>query len=410
MLKQLRLPFIHSLVVVSALLSSLSAAEEPTQNDASVNTALAEKLVEMSGGGTKKGHSWTLKRHWVGELKEVVTTGGYQEGEFLASDNKTTPVRLNVFDESLGFGGSKERYAALIAMGNRGFSTFAMHRETLPTNTDMRDSEKVDAILADFGNQHGFTDGWGLGEVMHWTEGWSWFTIVDKDQIRMLRFFAHVSKKKEKPKQIDHLLVREGFLRLSDPSDAGELKRFPLASTEEDERQNEIDAKDALHPEPLRSLLKASHTPGDSELKAYFAAIRQFREQPNAELLNQLVANLDERTCEFDGIADCLFGSEVFEDKIGKWNPDKLREACKLLIEALPHANSRESMQDAVEIVLRESGIEKLRFRAEGININMESRYTETGRSSSYTRFDISSDKIRESGEIIRDELLRLMK
>ena len=75
---------------------------------------------------------------------------------------------------------------------------------------------------------------------------------------------------------------------------------------------------------------------------------------------------------------------------------------------ALPNANRKESMRAAVELILRESGIESLKMREGVIDIDMSSRYTKNGRTGSQSSFDINEDDVKRSGEIIRDKLLKL--
>lgn len=64
-------------------------------------------------------------------------------------------------------------------------------------------------------------------------------------------------------------------------------------------------------------------------------------------------------------------------------------------------------MQIAVELALRESGIESLAMKHQSIDVSLESMYTDNGRRDSYSVFEIDSDNIKQSGKIIRDELLR---
>lgn len=190
--------------------------------------------------------------------------------------------------ECFRFGPTPPHPPALMAAWDRYSSSHYFYRENLPALDEMRDPKKLPSILADFGRQHGWTSAWGEGKRMHWTESWGWFSFSGDGKVRVLSVFAHVAREqdaKDAEKTIDHMIVREGFLRRSDPNDAEDLKRFPTPASVADEHQRKIELKDAAYPEPLRSLLQAKHTRGDSELKRYFAAIGSFRQQPDRKLL-----------------------------------------------------------------------------------------------------------------------------
>lgn len=399
-------------VAGTATLSGVCAAQQQSTIETSVTHTSVPSLVESWGGGKEVNATWTLNSHWVGMLNEVIRLRGYEEGGHLESAEKSKPVRFNVLKESFRSGGRSEENIALVAMGKRGFSMCAIYRETLPTLDDLRNQEKLSTILGEFGEQHGRTDSWAFNNHWHWSEEWNWFTLEKNGQVRVLFVFAHVSQIRDEvqngAKAIDHLVVREGFFRLSNPANANDQKQFPSPTIEEDDRQKRIDEKDMKQPDPLRSLLLAKHTQHDSELKEYFAAIRAFREQPNAELLKQLVANMDEGTCEIKVITSDLFRSQFFDEAIGVWNRSKHKEACVHLINALPSANSPESMMNALVIVLAETGIEKLEMSREGIEISMKSPSGKNG-AYSFSRFHIQQTDMAKVGEILRDYLLSRM-
>ena len=80
----------------------------------------------------------------------------------------------------------------------------------------------MDDLHKMFGPQHGFTDGWGDHEGrMHWSEGWTWFTVDAEDRLRYLHVFAHVSSlDREKLADIEILLVTEGIFHPANPNSA----------------------------------------------------------------------------------------------------------------------------------------------------------------------------------------------
>lgn len=385
--------------------AGLTAKPAATVKDSPSNEQKTGELLELLGGGKKDGSNWRLNRHWVGTLKPVVASKFYKENKDSAKDE---PVRFNVFDSFLKFGGHKEGFPALIAMGRHGFSQYAMHRSELPSTMDLQDKDKIAAILASFGDQHGWTDGWGSKDQMHWTEGWRWFTPLDGNRIRVLTVFAHVSRKAGEPKQIDELIVREGIFRPSGPSDAKAAKNFPSEDENETKRHGEIDAEDNMHPEPLRSYVRADHAPGDSNLKIWFAAVRKFRDNPEGTLLKQITARLDDGTCEMSSMLETLFRHMTFEKEIGGWNSKKQAQARALLLDALPEANSRESLGTAVELALRETGIGSIKIDTAELLVELSSHYNRSGgMACTLTAFELKSCSVRRAGEILRDDILR---
>jgi hypothetical protein len=309
--------------------------------------------------------------------------------------------------DNFRFSGKEKSFIALFAKGGRFLHEIVMYRETLPSLDELRDPEKIRTILSEFGEQHRWTSGWGdPDEDWHWSESWCWFTVENDGRLRKLSVFTHVSQRNSEPKRIDDLLVREGYFRLSDPSNEDDLKEFPLPSTLKAERQRLIDERDDNNLEPLRSFLKARHKPGDSGLMEYFAAIRAFRKKPNEELLNQLIAQLDDGTCEIKSMTETLFRS-YFDEKIGHWEPSKKKEACRLMINALPHANSSDSLNNALVIILAETGIESFEFNLNGIQVSLKSTAGQFSYSFQSGRFNIGSKSIQQAGEAIRDDLLK---
>jgi len=162
------------------------------------NPPSAQQLVDSWGGGKENKGAWELNRHWVGTLKAVVTTGQYQS-EGWKAQCADVPIRFNTRLNRSHPEGTKQSPPILIAMSKTGsFSHSAVYRQILPAIEDLRAQDKITAILASFGKQHGWTDGWGGENEMHWTEGWQWFTHAGENQIRVLHVFAHVSQAKGK--------------------------------------------------------------------------------------------------------------------------------------------------------------------------------------------------------------------
>lgn len=388
----------------------VALAQKPSSLNDTERQKVVQKILDASDGGIQSGKQWELKNHWVGDLEVVVTTGAYSKGGHLAALIDARSVRLNAIRKRPRVGLGPVLPPSLMSAWGKHSTSHYSYRESMPSVGQLRDKEKHLELLASFGPQRGWTDAWGDGERMHWTEGWNWFSVIDDHRVRVLSIFAHVSSgnRDKSDKSIDHMIIRQGLLRKSDPTNIDDLKRFPTAESTANIRQQKIEQDDSKFPEPLQALLKASHARDESDLKSYFGLIGQFRKNPDPELLKQLVAHLDDRSLSFSVMAEYLFDDKFTGATAGPWPAGKRAEACVLLIRALPNANSKESMQGAVELILRESGFESFKISVGAIKVDITSRYTKNGRTGSYSSFEINEDDVKRTGEIIRDELLRL--
>jgi hypothetical protein len=383
---------------------AVGAASENVTSPAQNLTS--QQILKFLGDGKEEKDTWRLTRHWVGTLKVVDSSPLYQNHE---RESKDEPVRFNVFSSEMkmGIGAIRKGYPTLAAMGPHGFSKFACYRQDLPTIADLRNRGKIAATLESFGEQHGFTDGWGgPDERMHWTEDWRWFTPDGADHLRVLTVFVHVSQARGKPKMIDEWIFREGRFRASDVADPADATAFPSEEEREAKRQAEIDAKDDALPEPLRSSMKARHHPGDSDLKSWFSVVRGFREHPDAVLLQQMIARLDDGTCEMSGMLNTLFQVHSFDKEIGAWNPRQRQQTRSFLLDALPCANNSHSLEDAAMLALRETGVCSVNIDTEELWSKMSSRYTKDGTTATFG-LTLKSCHAARAGEILRDDIRR---
>lgn len=364
----------------------------------------AAQLLKFLGTGKVDGNNWRLNRHWVGTMKTVIANGPRAAGR------KDEPVRFNVFADRSKPGTRNEDFPALMAAGKYGACYWTPFRRELPALADLRNREKLPGILKSFGDGHG--DGWGMNDEMHWSESWLWFTLMGEDRIRVLSISASTLEKKGKQKELDGIEVREGIFRPSDPADPEDVRNFPSYEVEEAKRQAEIDAKDDGYPEPLRSYLKAKHDPRGSGLKIWFAAVRKFRANPDGALLKQLVARMDESestgliSIEIPEMIKTLFHDEtaIFEKEIGGWNEEERQQAQALLLDALPEATNRESLEMAVELATRETGVGPRKTDIDALNVK-PTRF-EIPATIPRSSFDLKSSTARRAGEILRAEIL----
>lgn len=160
------------------------------------------------------------------------------------------------------------------------------------------------------------------------------------------------------------------------------------------------------------SYLKAKHDPRGSGLKIWFAAVRKFRANPDGALLKQLVARLDESestglmSIEIPEMIKTLFHDETatFEKDIGGWNAKKRQRAQALLLDALPEATNRESLEMAVELAIRETRVGPVKTDMDTLNVK-PTRF-EIPATIPRSSLDLETCPVRRAGEILRDEIL----
>ena len=385
----------------SAILTGFSAEKPNVPELSPQKEEQARRVLETLGGGEGRIGDWNLNlsRHWAGTMRVVSMSRLYQEDKI---GTREELVRFNQFSARAFPAMDPASCPLLLATAKHSITRTAVYRSELPSAEDLKDQGKLLEIMKSFGAQHGWTDGWGSTQEMHTTEGWTWFTPVKGGKIRLLDVFVHVLQKTGRPKQVEEWLIKEGIFSSLDPAD----KSFPAEDEKEAKEEAEVDAKDSRLPEPLRSYVKARHKPGDSELKACFAVVRKFRSAPDGLLLKQLVARLDEGTCEMSGMLGMLFRDTSFEKHLGKWDRKKRHLARGLLLDALPLANSRESLESAVELALRETGVHTLNLDVAEVRTNLTSRYTKDDAEGSYDEFTVRGG-VEEAGKVIQNEIRR---
>jgi hypothetical protein len=221
---------------------------------------------------------------------------------------------------------------------------------------------------------------------LHWTEGWTRFSLERNGQLRYLGVFAHVSSADRKqPGGIDILHVTEGFFHPADPNSAVERRNYKTGQEVEAEYEaRRANARAAYQP-PLRSLLEAKETPDDSDLVAYKRALNEVRRNPSSELFRQFAASLDEGTCVVPGmLEDVLFDGFL---KLEHWEAAQRKAALRALTDALPEVKSNQALDHLVAILLEAMGGGELKVAITGSRavVDVKAQRTPNGTRSSLT-------------------------
>src|SRR5262249_12385393 len=151
---------------------------------------------------------------------------------------------------------------AYIASGREsgGYTHRAALVTPLPTVSEVSTAKSLDDLQKLFGKQQGWTDAWGDGSRIHWSEGWTFFTL-ETNHLRYLNIFALVSSENKAPAIIDSLSIKEGIFNPANPRLKEEATLFKTPDQIEKERQEALKADRARRPQPLRRLLEAEQAP-----------------------------------------------------------------------------------------------------------------------------------------------------
>ena len=331
------------------------------------------------------GSKFRLAPEWVGTVRRVSLRGG----EGIYKDDKPEDIRLtHAWVTKSKDGPLQFQIARVRTRPNGGFSYVGneapIYKAKLPTAREVSEFTKLNELRKVFGTQHGWTDGWGDGTGMNWTEGWTWFTFEKPTQLRYLNIFAHIhGVPAAKDADIQILLVREGTFRPMNLESAEEREKFKTGEELAARERRERVAENEKYPSPLRSLVAAQHAPDDSDLAAYTRALNEFRREPSAELLRQVVAQMSDGAVEFQMMfEDLLIESHRFL-KLNKWQREPRKTALRAGVEALSAAKSPMVFDQTLARVLDALGGGKLNFNVPATNATVSVAVERTANSES---------------------------
>ena len=128
-----------------------------------------------------------LEPEWVGTVRRAYLRGGeriYKEDQ--PNDVRFSHLRiLKDRDERTNLTIFRGRITAQGKLGSYIGGEAPVFVSNLPAAKAVSEVKNVGELRKLFGPQHGFTDGGGDGQRMHWTEGWTWFTTEGKDRLRL---------------------------------------------------------------------------------------------------------------------------------------------------------------------------------------------------------------------------------
>jgi hypothetical protein len=241
---------------------------------------------------------------------------------------------------------------------------------------------------------------------VHWSEGWTYFSLESNERLRYLSVFAMVSQDTQKasPAEIDFLRVREGYLRPADAASKEESLQFKTAEEEENSRQLELSRRRAKYPMALRSLLEAEEAPDDSDHAVLKEAIERVRENPDQILFQQILEWLHTDAVRFGRLLETLLREDLTCGARPKpWAPEKRRRALIYVANALPMAKSQEALQTAAVILLKSIGGGKLKVQSNDGTLHVEvSRESEL-----YDSQNVNQTNLSELGKAARDMMIK---
>ena len=259
-----------------------------------------------------------------------------------------------------------------------------VYRANLPTVKEVAEFKTVSELRKVFGPQHGWTDGWGGPGRMSWTEQWIWFTLERENRLRYLEVCAQIEgAPKAKDAAIRILVLREGVFRPADPESAMERRKFKTGDELAAQEREKESAENEKYPAPLRSLVAARHAADDSGLVAYTKALNQFRDEPSAELLRQIVAQFSAGDVDFHSMFADLLAESARYVKVNKWKPLPRKAALCAGVDALSAAKTPSAFEDALTLLLDALGGGKLVFKVPSTDATVDVSANQTGSSES---------------------------
>ena len=273
-------------------------------------------------------------------------------GDVTSKDGQVTKLRLE-------YGVIRSGKVQLARMFNGRYvgSDGPFYIESLPKGKDLESFKTAKELEAHFGESQGFSSGWGSGERVHWTMGWTYVSPVPQqaNRLRYLTIFANVSQaggpKSGEPVEIDKISYSEGILRPANPESKAEKIEFPsgeaIFAAEEKRKKGERQK----YPMPLRMLIEADEHPDDSDLVHYRKHLNSIRENPDPELFRQLLSVIDEGTLARRGNLEAILVDSWHD--LDPWKPEKRKRAIKACIDGIPLV--KESARSGLMVILLKS-------------------------------------------------------
>ena len=316
-------------------------------------TNLLTFLGALDKGQLQVGTKFVLEPEWVGTVQRVYL---YDE-QHVSRDPSPWPIRFSHLVVHDGRGGRiiRGRMTDRGTLGSYLGSEGPLFTNALPPAQTVSEAKDLGDLQKLLGAQDGFSDGWGDGRRLHWTESWVRFTRDGSERLRYLYVFAMASGEKSGERaHIDLLDVREGFFRPADPASAEERLQFKTGAELFTGWNADRARAREKYPQPLRALVAARETPDDSDLIAYKRALNEIRKNPSPELFRQFTEWVDEGTREIHGMLEAVLFGSFF--KLEPWDERQRTVALRTLTEALPNVKTPSALTDLLVLLLQARG------------------------------------------------------
>lgn len=143
---------------------------------------------------------------------------------------------------------------------------------------------------------------------------------------------------------------------------SGTGARFNTGDEVAAQEQAERAAKNEKYPLPLRSLVAVRFGSDHFDHAAYIKALNQFRDEPSAELLRQIVSQFSAGNMDFQSMFWELLAEGPFSVDVKKWEPEPRKAALRAGVEALSAAPTPMALEQALVRVLSAFGGGKVDF------------------------------------------------
>lgn len=306
---------------------------------------------ENGGTGLKPYAQIPLQPQWIGKVTKTVLL----DPDKTQDEEKPDAMRLNALWRD------SDGRVVIARAGKNGHtgSDAAIYQKELPTLAELKKATKLSELRRWFGPQHGWTDGWGDGEIGHWSEGWTYFTTTHDGRLRWLNVFALVvgsRDAKDDAGEIETLTIGEGFFHPADPTSETEKRDYPSAEALEAAEEAARESERAKIPEPLRSLVAAREKPGDSDMLAYTQAINAIRRDPRPELFAQMAERIDDGTCEMQGMVEAILCDHSVPRYGSPWDLKKKQTALRHAATAIYQVTTPSGLETWTELLLQALG------------------------------------------------------
>jgi hypothetical protein len=177
-----------------------------------------QKVLQLKSGAELAGllstaspSSVTLQNSWVGESKVVFRTDkwpipigpGRREGESL------------VFDKFCFWDNAAPSYSGQKTVGESIGTLGVVHqhvyRTSLPLDTAILQAKTEGDLIAILGQPHHPSDFWSVGETMHTSAGWRFFSLSERTFLQTLSVYCLLKQSKgESDWQVEGIELRRG--------------------------------------------------------------------------------------------------------------------------------------------------------------------------------------------------------